>query len=161
MNKLGYRLAHSLTGRLGPIMQWSRKIRNYSLCRKIFEHCHLIQNFPPVRYVIKNSARPFSIWLQCFFLQMCNLSLCSKIIEHCHFVQSCPPLQEMILTTQSDPSSLGYRIFFFKWSQKIRNLSFYLEKYMNIATLFVSPSVRQSVSPSVHPSKFAYFVLNS
>ena len=33
---------------IGPqrFYKWSWKIRNLSLCRKIFEHCHLVQNFP-------------------------------------------------------------------------------------------------------------------
>ena len=29
-------------------MELSWKIRNLSLCRKIFEHCHFVQNFPSV-----------------------------------------------------------------------------------------------------------------
>ena len=45
-----------------------RKIRNFSLCRKTFEHCHFPQNFPVrPRNVIENSIGPFSIGLQRFF----------------------------------------------------------------------------------------------
>ena len=40
-------LAGLLAGLLGPIMEWSWKIRNLSLCSIIIEHCHLVHNFPP------------------------------------------------------------------------------------------------------------------
>ena len=146
-------------------MEWSWKIRNLSLYRKIFEHCHFVQNFPPGSD-IENSNRPFSIRLRDFFLQLvleiCNLSLCithfikpyrdldfgkvlwnwlKKNIWTLSFFQNFPPVSEMILK-------------FHKWfggCLKIFPLDFqgslfYIIKYIR---LNIGPGVRLPVSPSV------------
>ena len=41
-------------------MELSWKVRNLSLCRKIFEHSHFVQNFPPVPEMLsKIQTQPF------------------------------------------------------------------------------------------------------
>ena len=53
-----YRLAYWL----GSIMEWSQKIPNQILSRKIFELWHFVPDFlPSSRDIIENSIRPFSI----------------------------------------------------------------------------------------------------
>jgi len=57
--------------------------------------------------------------------KICRLpspGLCSNIIGH-SIVQNFQPVSEIISEIQSNPSPLGYGIFFFKWSWKISNLS--------------------------------------
>ena len=93
-----------------------------------------------------------------------NLGLCRKIFEHCHFVQNFPPVPEMISKMLSDPSPLGYGIFFLNMALLIRNLNIVILFRIHIgsrngirylillhwATAFYADFwVRQSVSPSV------------
>ena len=103
----------------GSIMELSWKIRNLSLCRKMFEHCNQVQNFPPVPEMlskIQSDPSPlgygifFFIWSQ----KIRNLSLSRQIFKHCHFVRNFPLDPEMYLQIQSDPFPLGYVIFFKK-----------------------------------------------
>ena len=91
--ELGYRLTSLLAGWLvwPHLMEWSQKICNMSLSRKIFGHCHLVQNFPPGSrdgLKIENSIRPFSFGLRDFFFfkwswKLRNFSLWRKQFEHC------------------------------------------------------------------------------
>ena len=104
-------LAGWLTYLLGPIMKWSQKICNLKLSSKIFGHCHLDPNFPPVqRYffqrVLENTQFEFiqqNIW---------TLPIISEF----------PPGSKDAIENSFRPFSIGLQRFF-KWSQKIRNLS--------------------------------------
>ena len=103
-----------LTGLFGPLMEWCWKIRNLSLCSKIFEHCHLVQNFPRFqrRYwkfspTLFHWATVFFIWsLKCaiwvWSTKRSNEGRCIKIFEHCHLVQNFPRDPEMFSKIQSD-----------------------------------------------------------
>ena len=122
--------------------------------------------FPPIsRNVIENSIQPFSIGLQPFFkwsLKICNLSLCSKVIKPCHFIQNFTPADDKSSKIQSDPSPLGYGIFFKNRLADFRKMFpgflrvlFYIVKHIHlkightVCQSFSPSSVRQSVSPSV------------
>ena len=105
--------ADLLTGLFGPIM----KIRNLSLSSKIFVHCCLVANFHLVPEILSKIQFNSLNWAAGFFSSNClgkyAISLkCSKIIEHCLLVQNFPPVPEMLLKIQSDPSPLGYSVFF-------------------------------------------------
>ena len=48
--------------------KWSLKIRNLSKCSKIIEHCHLVQNFPPVpEMLLKIQSDPSPLGYSVFF----------------------------------------------------------------------------------------------
>ena len=109
-----------------------------SLSSKIFGQLPFGSEFPPgSRNVIENSIRHFSIGLQRFFkcsLKICNFNLCRKIFEHCHLVQNFPLVPEMLSKIQSDPSPLGYGVFF---QLDLENMQFeFVAKYLNIAIWF-------------------------
>ena len=86
-----------------------------------------IADIPHKRFVIENSIQPFSIGLQRFFQWVLeNMQfefIYKKYLDIDIWFQISPWLiPEMLSKIQSDPSSLGYRVFF-KGSWKIHNLS--------------------------------------
>ena len=121
--------------------KWSWKIRNLSYCRKIFEHCHLVQNFPPVPEMLsKIQSDPYPLGYGIFFFKWSwkirNFSKCSKIIEHSHLVQNFSPVPEMLSKIQSDPPPLGYSVFFSSNGLRKYKIIVYVDKYLNFTRLF-------------------------
>ena len=89
--QLSNMLAYLLAGLFGSIMELSWKLQDLSLCRKIFEHWHFVQNFPPVPEMlskIQSDPSPLGYSVFQMVLDICNFDLCYKIIEpclcHCH-----------------------------------------------------------------------------
>ena len=118
-----------------------------SLCRKIFEHYHYVQNFPPVPEMLSIiQSDPFH-WATAFFqmvLEIHNLSLCSKIIEHCHFVQTFTPFDEMSSKIRSNPWAT---IFFYDLFYSVIHIRLNIGPTFRLSICHsVSFSVRQSAS---------------
>ena len=102
-----------LAGSLGPIMEWSWKIRNLSLCSIIIEHCHLVHNFPPVPEMISQiQSDPSPLGYSVFNRILEIRSLCGKIFLYCHLIQNFPPVPDTLSKIQSNPFPKGYSVFF-------------------------------------------------
>ena len=117
---------------------WSRKIRNLSLCRKIFAISIQPFSIRLQRFLSSKSLRKYAIWV------------CSKIMEHCHLVLNFPPVPEKLSKIQSDPFSLGYSVF---WNY-LGNFAIWVwvEKYLNLAIWFrISPRCRRCYRNSIRP----------
>ena len=143
-------LAGWLTYLLGPIMKWSQKICNLKLSSKIFGHCHLDPNFPPVqRYffqrVLENTQFEFiqqNIW---------TLPIISEF----------PPGSKDAIENSFRPFSIGLQRFF-KWSQKIRNLSL-SSKIFGHCQLFPNFLLVPKMLSKIHsdPSPLGYSVFSN
>ena len=70
-----------------------------------------------------------------------------KNILTLHLVQNFPWVPEMISKIQSDPSPLGYSIFFSSNCLKKYTIWVYVDKYLNIVRLFrISPGSRNDIA---------------
>ena len=103
------------------------EITQFELCRKIFEHNHLVQN--PPSPLFQRCYRKFNptlnspIWATAFFQSLGKYAIWVEVGKYLNisiWYRIPPPLvPEMLSKIQSNPSSLGYGISFFIWSKKI------------------------------------------
>ena len=146
---------------LQRFFKWFKKIRNLSLCRKIIEHCHSVQNSHlRSRYVIEHSIRPFNIGLQRYIRQR-KYAIWVYVVKYLNiaiFFRISPPVPEMY--RKFNPTLFHWATAFFQkpFGWFLKNISLFYIKHISLildlpsVRQSVSPSVRQSVSPSVRQS---------
>ena len=150
--------AHSKAYSFGPIMEWSQKIRNFSLSSKIFGHCYQGPNFPWFQRCYRKFNPTLLQWPTGFFFfkwswKIRNLSLLRIIFEHCHLVQNFPPFPERSYR-KFNPTFLHWAtaFFFFKWSQKIHNFGLYRQIFEHFKIIHnFPPSSRKDKANSIRP----------
>ena len=106
-----------------------------SLCRQIFEHCHFVQNFPPVPEMILKTQSDLLYWATGFFTLKC--------------------LWKYAFFPSVSQSQLGYRVF----SNGLRKYTIwvYVDKYLNIAICSEFPlGSRNYIENSIRPSPLGY-----